>query len=197
MMSWLLREDSKKQLLGFGFATAAFVLTGAILAFRLTTKPMNAFPQMILLAASMPICFYIMTVAPRDKAKRVGGILSCVIWVVGIALAFVIPPSSNFIYIPDAMLMMGFYPLLYLWKYSIPWLAFGVLNFGIGILLMVIEYSPDNMFPADLLKPKHHLAEYHPAVVWWVTGVFSTSFGIGRLIKNIVLMIRKKSSQST
>jgi hypothetical protein len=146
-------------------------------------------------AAAVLLIFYFLSVLQRGKARQIGGIVSCVIWVAGIALAFMIPPKSPFIYIPDTMLLLGFFPLLFLWKYSWPWIVFGLLNIGIGILLQVIEYSPDNLFPADLLKPKHHLAQYHPATVWWFTGLIATLFGFGRLTKNIVVMIRRKNSK--
>lgn len=153
---------------------------------------MVAYPQMLLLLAVMPILFYLISSMPRPAARQFVGVASCLIWILGIGLAFVIPPSSNFIYVPDALLMFGFFPLLYLWKYSWPWLVFGLLNLGIGVLLMVIEYSPDNLFPANLLKPKHHLADYHPAVVWYITGLFAALFGAGRMIKNIYKLIARR-----
>jgi hypothetical protein len=98
-----------------------------------------------------------------------------------------------FIYVPDVMLMFGFFPLLFLWRFSWTWLIFGVLNIGIGLLLQVIEYSPDNLFPPDLLTPKHHLAQFHPPIVWWLTGFLAVLVGSVRLIKNIYLMVRRKT----
>lgn len=177
---------------GCGSATA---ILGALTIFfwsLFPEKPMIAYPQMLGLLTLMPPIFYFIFAAGKN-ANKLTGIASCVIWVIGIALAFAIPPSSKFIYIPDGMLMLGFFPLLFLWRFSWPWIVFGILNFGIGILLMVIQYSPDNLFPADLLKPKHHLAEYHPAEVWLITGMIATAFGFGRLFKNIYRMIETRA----
>lgn len=193
------KAPNKVALIGFAVPTVLLATVGAVLWFKHSSKPMVAYPEMLFLLALMPVLFYLIGSMPRSSARQFVGMTSCVIWILGIGLAFVIPPESNFIYVPDALLMLGFFPLLYLWKYSWPWLVFGLLNLGIGILLMVIEYSPDNLFPADLLKPKHHLADYHPAVVWYTTGVFATMFGVGRMIKNIYKMIARrgqpKSSQ--
>lgn len=183
--------------LGFGAAALIMAVIGLFWWTKMPSGPMAAFPQIFMLSATMPVLFYFLTVLPRPTAKKTAGIISCVIWIVGIGLAFLIPPTSAYINVPDAMLMIGFFPLLFVWKYSWPWIVFGILNFGIGILLMVIQYSPDNLFPADLLKPKHHLADYHPATVWYVTGFLATAFGIGRLVKNIVLMIQRRTVKSS
>jgi hypothetical protein len=188
-------ERAKAPAFGYGVASVFFAIFSTLLWIRFGKVPMMvAFPEVFSLAAFVPVLFYFIAHAPREKAGKIAGIASCVIWVVGIGLAFLIPPKSSFIYIPDALLMFGFFPLLFLWRFSWPWLVFGVLNFGIGILLQVIEYSPDNLFPADLLGPKHHLAEYHPAIDWWLTGLLATGYGVCRLIKNVYLMIRKKRS---
>jgi hypothetical protein len=178
----------------FGGATAVLAILALAICLRFAKPPMIAFGEILAITTVVPPLFYVMTTQPRSLAKRVGGIASCVIWLIGIALTFMIPPHSQFIFIPDAMLMLGFFPLLYMWKYSWPWLLFGVLNFGIGILLMVIEFSPDNLFPPELLGPKHHLGDYHPPIVWTTTGIIATTFGAGRLIKNVYLMIRKARS---
>lgn len=177
----------------FGVATAVLVLLAAQLYSRFPEGPLAACGQILGLMATMPPLFYFMTERPQ-AAKKIGGIASAVIWIVGIALAFVVPSTSKFIFVPDALLLLGFFPLLYLWKYSIPWLVFGALNFGIGILLLVIQLSDDSLFPKDLLPPKHHLAQYHPPIVWYVTGTIAFIFGAGRLIKNVYLMIRKARS---
>lgn len=187
-------ERAKTPAFGYGAASVFFAIFAGLLWMRFGSTPlMAAFPQVFALAATIPILFYVIATVPREKAGKLAGLSSCVIWVVGIALAFVIPPKSTFIYVPDALLMFGFFPLLFLWRFSWPWLVFGVLNIGIGILLQVIEYSPDNLFPAELLKPKHHLAEYHPAIDWWLTGVLATGYGVVRLVKNIYLMLRRKA----
>ena len=179
-------DRNQRYMIGFGCTTAVLLL------FAWLIRPLPAFSEAIALTAMMPALFYFLTVSDRGKAKKIGGIASCVIWITGIGLAFLIPPKSPWIYVPDTLLLLGFFPLLYLWRFSWPWIVFGLLNVGIGILLQVIEYSEDTLFPADLLKPKHHLAEYHPATVWWFSGIIATMFGVGRLIKNLVEIIRRK-----
>jgi hypothetical protein len=178
----------------FGAATALCAVLALSSYLRFDQRPMVALGEIFAMLALLPPLFYFQTTKERGMAKRIAGTASCILWVLGIGLAFVIPPASRFIYVPDALLMLGFFPLLYLWKYSWPWLVFGALNIGIGFLLMVIDYSPDNLFPKDLLAPKHHLGQYHPAIVWYTTGLLAALFGTGRLIKNIYFMIRKARS---
>jgi hypothetical protein len=182
----------KPAAIAFGSASVILAAIAMLLWPRFTTHPMIAFPQMTLLLSAVPIIFYFISQAPKPRSGQIAGIASCAIWVMGIGLAFLVPPGSPYIYVPDMLLMLGFYPLLFFWRFSWTWIIFGILNFGIGILLMVIQYSPDNLFPPELLKPKHHLADYHPAVIWTTTGIVAFAFGIGRLAKNLYLMIRKK-----
>ena len=190
-----MRERAKTPAFSYGAASVFFAIFSGLLWIRFCKVPMMiAFPEIFSLAALVPVLFYFIATAPREKAGKIAGISSCVTWLLGIGLAFLIPPASSFIYVPDALLMFGFFPLLFLWRFSWTWLVFGALNFGIGILLQVIQYSPDNLFPADLLTPKHHLAEYHPAIDWWLTGVLATGYGVCRLVKNLYLLIRKTRS---
>jgi hypothetical protein len=189
----LMPEQLRKPEVGFGLATVVFAVIGVVLCIRFPEPPMLGYGGIIALTSLMPVLFYFMH-RKQSHAKQMAGLASLIIWVGGIGLAFVIPKTSKFIFVPDALLMLGFFPLLYLWKYSIPWIVFGALNFGIGILLLVIQFSPDNLFPPELLTPKHHLADYHPSVVWYCTGMMALAFGICRLAKNLYLMMRKARS---
>ncbi len=46
------------------------------------------------------------------SASKIAGIVSAVLWIVGFALAFVVPSTSPFMWVPDALLLIGFFPLL-------------------------------------------------------------------------------------
>lgn len=137
----------------------------------------------IMITVLIPVLLWAAVSEPR-RAKAIAGIASCVLWVAGIALGFRIPPNSNLIYVPDALMLLGFVPLLHLWRFSWTWLLFGAINFGIGVFLQAIAFMPDNLFPDRLLIAKHHLAQYHPPITWWMLGALSTICGIGRFIFN-------------
>lgn len=123
----------------------------------------------------------------KSRAGKIASIVSCVFWVGGFALAFVIPPGNPFIWVPDTLLLVGFLPLLLLWRFSWPWIVFGLFNFGIGFVLLLLECIPDDAFPAQLHAGKHHLAQYHDWRVWELLGFLAFVYGAGRMTKNIVL----------
>ncbi len=133
----------------------------------------------------------------RSAAGRIAAVASALLWTGGILLAFCLPPSSSAIWVPDALLLAGFVPLLFFWRWSWPWLVFGLFNIGIGFLLQVIEYLPDSHFPADLVRAKKHLADYHEPFTWMVIGLLASLYGLGRLLKNIVLWAYKRNPRST
>jgi hypothetical protein len=124
---------------------------------------------------------------PKSRKAKVAGILSCVLWVLGFALAFVIPPTSPFIWVPDTLLLTGFLPLLFIWRFSWPWILFGLFNCGIGFILLFIEYIPDSAFPAEIAKGKQHLVQYHNWMAWIIFAVLTFIYGVIRMGKNIVL----------
>lgn len=132
----------------------------------------------------------------RARAGKIAGIVSAFLWIAGIALAFVITPSSPYIWVPDALLLLGFVPLLFFWSPSWPWIIFGLFNAAIGFLLQTIEYLPDSQFPSDLVKAKTHLAQYHEPNTWMIIGFFSTAYGLGRLMKNIICWCLRKHRQA-
>lgn len=117
------------------------------------------------------------------------GIIACILWILSIILAFLIKPDSPYIYVPDAVLLGGFFPLLFAWRYSWPWLIFGLLNLAIGFFLLVLGNLPDQPFPVESVVVKHHLCLYHPWGIWMIMGVCAIAYGLIRLTKNIVLAL--------
>lgn len=130
---------------------------------------------------------------PKTRAQKVAGILSVVLWVAGFLLAFVIKPGHELIWLPDALLLLGFFPLLWIWRPGWPWLVFGILNFAIGAILIVVYYLSDNALPKkDMIEVKHHLDAYHSSFTWMWIGAFATAYGIFRMTKNLVLWVKEK-----
>lgn len=132
----------------------------------------------------------------RLSKHKIGAISSCVLWVLSILLSFAIPGTSPWIWLPDATLLIGFFPLLFAWSPSWPWLVFGVLTLGIGFLFLVFSFIADSYFPVQLHAGKHHLEQYHPWWIWVLLGAGATIYGAGRMTKNIASKIIDKSQAS-
>jgi len=100
-------------------------------------------------------------------------------WIAGFALAFVIPAGSLYIWLPDTLLLFGFYPLLIKAKARWLWLVFGVLNFLIGCALELTLVLPDEPFAKvpQAVAVKTHLAQYHVPLVWLGIGILSFLIG--------------------
>ena len=128
----------------------------------------------------------------KSKRKKIASIVACGLWVLSIALSFAIPPSSSFIWIPDAVLLMGFFPLLWICPFSILWMLWGVLTAFIGCFLLLLTNIPDNALPPDTHTIKHHLAEYHPYWSWMILGLIGTIIGVIRALINLGKMLTKK-----
>jgi hypothetical protein len=190
-------DRSRKNLkigFGIGMAIGAFV-TGFLFNCIPHENSLTSVPEVtLLITATMPILLW-QSLSPPGAARKISAIASCIIWIAGIGVAFLIKPGTNLIYVPDALMLLGFVPLLYAWRFSWPWLVFGAINFGIGVFLQAIAFIPDSYFPQNLWPPKHHLAEYHPSITWWVFGGFALTFGIVRLFKNLSKLARRPAKQ--
>jgi hypothetical protein len=146
------------------------------------------------------------------SASKIAGIVSAVLWILGFALAFVVPADSPFMWVPDALLLIGFFPLLIFWKPSWPWLVFGFLNVVIGFILLVATFLPVETLVSEMAKARQqlteakspyvsvfseaaseqmahvhtHLAKQHSPWTWMIVGIISVIYGIVRLIKNTI-----------
>jgi hypothetical protein len=118
---------------------------------------------------------------------------SCAIWILGFLLALVIPPSSKLIWIPDTLLLVGFFPVLFVWQPGWPWLIFGIGNMFIGFVLQVAFFLPDTGLPQTMVPVRAHLAQYHVPMIWILTGIGSTIYGIIRMVKHLTLWLKQKA----
>ena len=154
---------------------------------------------------------------------KVAGIVSTLMWVLGFALAFVIPKESKLIWVPDAMLLIGFWPLLYAWRPGWPSVVFGVLNILIGVSLEIMAFLPDTAFTEglssvrvvlaqqhsplaalsdtdlarQLVAVRNHMTEQHSALAWTLIGIVSTIFGVIRMIRHLIRWLRDRKMKST
>jgi hypothetical protein len=156
------------------------------------------------------------------SASKIAGIVSAVLWILGFALAFVIPADNPLMWVPDALLLIGFFPLLFFWKPSWPWLVFGVLNVIIGFVLLVGTFIPVETLTSEMNKAREqltaqkspyasvfsesstqqmahvhtHLVKQHSPWTWMIIGIVSTICGIVRMIKNMIKWAAKKKTGS-
>jgi hypothetical protein len=135
----------------------------------------------------------------EKKSHRVASILATILWVVGFALAFIIPKTSIWLWLSDGLLLFGFWPLLWTYRARWLWLAFGLLNMGIGFILLVSQYISDEYFAghADLLKMKAHLAEYHFPWAWILIGFVSSLIGLVRIAIALVAWMKARGKKTT
>ena len=115
-------------------------------------------------------------------ARNIAAFLSAMLWTASFFLAFVIPSNSPYLWLPDTLLLVGFVPLLLVWKPTWPWFVFGVCNVVIGFALAVARYLPDADLPAHMPKVRQHLAEFHVPLVWILLGAASMIYGALSLI---------------
>lgn len=130
------------------------------------------------------------------RETKIASWTACGLWVLSIILSFCIPPNSARIWIPDAVLLLGFYPLIWICPWSLVWIAWGILTTFIGWFLLLLTCLPDASLPAQSLGVKHHLAEYHVCWPWLIMGALVTICGTIRLIINMVKMMRQKAKPS-
>lgn len=131
---------------------------------------------------------------PKTKGRKKFAVwISCALWGLSILLSFSIPTSSNLIWLPDTVLLLGFFPLIWICPFSLVWIAFGLLTAFIGSFLLLLINIPDSALPAATLPVKKHLAEFHPWWSWLLIGVLVTICGAMRMLINIVRHFARKN----
>jgi hypothetical protein len=132
------------------------------------------------------------TMSQEKKSHRKATITATVLWIVGFALAFVIPKASPYLWLSDALLLLGFWPLLWSYRSRWLWLLFGISNAGIGSILLVAKYLPASSISdrPDIIKIQAHLSDYHFPYVWVLIGLISTLVGIIQLIRALIAWIK-------
>ena len=121
--------------------------------------------------------------AKSGLAKR-AGLASTVIWVIAFALIFIVPKTSPYIWVSDALLLIGFWPLLLIWRPGWPWLIFGICNIAIGFLLLISIYLDDSNFTPQMVAVKKHIADAHSPFTWMTIGCLSSFYGIARMVSH-------------
>lgn len=138
---------------------------------------------------------------------KIAGLISTVLWIIGIALPFIIPASSPYVWLSDCFLLVGFFPLLFVWPAGWPWIVFGIMNIAIGFFLefnkQILFYLDDSFWTPDriAMKPlfmqtQKHVADMHPCMPWLMIGAASTVYGVIRVIKTIGRWILKLVKRS-
>ena len=134
--------------------------------------------------------------AKLNKSQTILNWVAIFCWTLGFGLAFIIPGKSRYIFIPDTLLLIGFWPLLFQWRFSLPWIIFGCSNMGIGFILQLSAFLPNEHFTAAMILVKEHLANLHSPITWIVIGFISALYGVGRFIKNLGIWLIKKFSKT-
>ena len=122
--------------------------------------------------------------------NKIASIASCVLWTLGFILGFVIPGNSTFSFVPDTLLLVGFFPVLFVYPAGWTWLVFGVLNAAIGFILEVGYQLPDDVFPPDVNHLRKGLQATHPTLVWILLGALCAIFGALRISRTVFRFIK-------
>jgi hypothetical protein len=140
---------------------------------------------------------------PKKRSGRTAGIIATALWMIGFILTVAVPAGSPFVFLGDALLLIGFWPLLWLWSPGWPWIVFGLLNIGIGFFLEIAYVLPDALFwqnpvpGADVhavLAVRNHLRDQHSAITWIIVGFISTVYGLIRTGRQIFAWIANKKA---
>jgi hypothetical protein len=131
----------------------------------------------------------------KSKAAKVAGLAATILWVLGFLLTCILPPRSTFVWTGDALLLIGFWPLLWIWRPGWPWLVFGVLNLAIGCILEISYYIDASTFTKEMIVVRDHLRDSHSALTWMFIGIISAVVGIVRMIRHLFQFIANKSKK--
>jgi len=132
-----------------------------------------------------------------NKQVVVASVTSTVLWVLSIVLAFVIKAGNSLAFVPDALLLFGFFPLLMLWQRGWLTLIFGVLNSLIGFFLLIVRYLPDEKFTGAAGQMRDHLVQMHNAWTWILIGLLAVIWGAVKTAMTLTLWLMKKRAKKS
>ena len=136
---------------------------------------------------------------PVEKKVLVATIGSTAMWVMSIVLAFVIKPGESLAFVPDALLLLGFFPLLILWRRGWLTFLFGLFNALIGFFLLVLQYLDDDKFTGPMQLMRNHLLSMHCSWTWIILGLVALIWGASSMAVSLVRWVvrwRAKKSQT-
>jgi hypothetical protein len=130
-----------------------------------------------------------------DKKVLIVTVLSTVLWVASIILSFLIKPGDVRIFIPDALLLLGFFPLLWLWRRGWVTFLFGLFNGLIGFFLLILQYLPDEKFTGAMQTMRNHLLQMHSSWTWLLLGMVALIWGGVSMAVGLALWIARRSKK--
>lgn len=131
----------------------------------------------------------------KSKASLIATVLSTLLWLLSIVLAFQIPAGSKLIWIPDSLLLAGFFPLLLLWKQSWLTLLFGIFNSLIGFFLLMLINLESEKFVGQVLAMKQHLISMHSPWAWMTVGLIAIVWGAFACLIDLIKFLRRKQTK--
>ena len=132
----------------------------------------------------------------KSKAAKNAGLAATILWVLGFLLTCFLPPRSTFVWTGDALLLIGFWPLLWIWRPGWPWLVFGLLNLAIGFILEIAFVLPETSFTKEMIAVRNHLHDSHSALTWMFIGIISAIVGLVRMIRHLSQWIAAKAKKN-
>jgi len=96
--------------------------------------------------------------------------------------------------------LLGFFPLLILWRQGWLTFLFGLFNTLIGFFLLILKYLPDDKFVGSMQTMREHLLTMHSCWSWIVFGLIALVWGavsLGTsLVRWIIRLVKKRQAQS-
>lgn len=131
-----------------------------------------------------------------DKRVMVATIASTGLWIVSIVLAFIIKAGDKFAFVPDLLLLLGFFPVLALWRRGWLTLLFGLLNTFIGFFLLILQYLDDDLFQGPMQMMRHHLISMHSCWTWILLGLVALIWGAVSTSISLVRWIQMRGEKA-
>lgn len=131
-----------------------------------------------------------------DSKLKIASITSSVMWIAAFLLLFIFKEGDKNVWISDALMLTGFWPVLFVYRAGWTWFLFGILNMAIGFILEVARQLPEEVYTQaslsnEMILAKEHVLTMHPCMPWIIIGFLSMLYGLFRITKTIFRWIRK------
>ncbi len=133
----------------------------------------------------------------KSAAAKKAAVLSAVLWGVGFLLLFVLEPGSRYVWTSDALLLLGFFPGLFLYRAGWTWFVFGLINTFTGFMLIMATIIDKYIDDKSVLTPQFyaaqdHITKMHPGLTWILLGLVAVLFGLFRMTRTIIRWVRRR-----